>query len=163
MTIFATDPADTGELHFADEVAETAVIRRDVGEQTVVMRPFLAVAPVSPLPRYDTGEYELPPRVGVVFPDTTLDLMPPLPGDPPPLPPSPPPHPPVPPPAVPSWTTSASGWPTVPQRPKGRYVGRRRAPVPLWALLLAGLGSGVVGGALQNWVLAALAVLGVTR
>jgi len=158
---------------------ETAVMRRDVGEETRVMRPFLAEAPVSPIPRYVTDQHaalEVPATIADVTPRSFGPQAPPPPSPRPPLPPppddtyppigpapQPPPTPtptPVPPPA---WMGEVAEFKPVRTRPEGRYVGRRRAPVPVWALLLAGLGSGVVGGALSTWAVLALAVLGVTR
>jgi hypothetical protein len=110
----------TRDIEMTDLIspAATAAFRRDVGEKTVLMRTEVATAPISPLPRYETVQRTLPPREGLVLPDATAELMPPLPGEPPrPQPPMPHPVPP------PGWAAPAAVYPLVLPAPLERVAG----------------------------------------
>jgi hypothetical protein len=107
VTTFATDPAETRVIN-----------RRDVGEQTVLMRTDLATVPISPI-RFETDQH-----AAIPYPETIADVTPfqppvgpqPRPGPPP----TPPPGPPVPPPA---WAAPAAVYPLVFPAPLERVAG----------------------------------------
>lgn len=154
MTIFAIDPNDSGAIQLDPTVVDTA--RFEVGETTRAMRPFVATAPISPLPRYQTDGC---PAAGaptwVFLPDQAGPFRPGSPGTPPPEPfPVPPPDP-SPAPPKPSWDAPPAELPVlrsaapdgpVEQLRPGRYVGRRRRDLPLPALLLSCYGVSLTGG-----------------
>jgi hypothetical protein len=68
MTIFATSSADTGEI-LAPEILDTAVL--DLGNGTRRMPPYLAVYPISPIPRGHTDQH-----AAIVIPET-IGIYPP--------------------------------------------------------------------------------------
>jgi hypothetical protein len=117
VTTIEQHPPAAGQTWWQDLVPTERI---DVGEQTRVMRPFLAEAPISPLPRYETGQQTLPPREGVFLPDATVELMPPLPGEP--TPPTSPAPAPVPAPG-PRWAAPAAVYPPVRPAPLERVAG----------------------------------------
>lgn len=150
MTIFAIDPNDSGAIQLDPTVVDTA--RFEVGETTRAMRPFVATAPISPLPRYQTDGC---PAAGaptwVFLPDQAGPFRPGSPGTPPPEPfPVPAPDP-SPAPPKPSWDAPAAELPVLRKagsvRPR-RHTARHRAPVPMRAYVLVGLGTGMSGAAL---------------
>lgn len=102
MTIFATNPADTGDI-LAPEILDTAVL--DLGDGTRRMPDYLAVAPISPIPRGHTDRH-----AAIVIPET-IGIYPP----------------PSPPPGRHALTERVGLHPVVRPKPRPHVVARQRA------------------------------------
>lgn len=157
MTIFATDPAESGAV-FAPEIVETAVLPyRGPGETTHNLAPYATAAPAL---RRASGELRIledriPATIGVV---DGPSFKPGSPGTPPPMPPPmPPPTPPK-----PGWMDDAAEWPAVaPEAVELEVVkplfrrGRHRRPVDwpdlVGTLALTAAGGYVGASAAQMW------------